>query len=265
MKTTLICGDAHAELRRLEPKSVDVIVTSPPYNIGKKYGRKYDDSIDRDRFKAWCADWILQFALLLKDDGSLFLNIGSTPANPMLPYEIAALCSQAFKLQNVFHWVKSITLDHNPKYNLSAGHFKPINSKRFVTDLHEFVFHFTRSGDVELDRLAIGVAYADKTNLKRWKHTGGRDLRCRGNIWFIPYETRNGVQDHPAPFPLKLATNCIKIHGFKAATVLDPFMGCGTTGVAAAKLGCREFIGIEIEPKYFARARQVIVREAARK
>ena len=96
------------------------------------------------------------------------------------------------------------------------GHFKPINSPRFLNDCHEYVFHFTKSGRVELNRLALGVPYQDKSNIARWSHTGGKDLRCRGNTWFVPYETiqsREKERPHPATFPVQLAEWCIKLHG----------------------------------------------------
>jgi len=64
---------------------------------------------------------------------------------------------------------------------VSVGHFKPINSKRFLNDCHEFVFHFTKSGKAPVDRLAVGVPYADKSNISRWFHTEGKDKRCSGN------------------------------------------------------------------------------------
>lgn len=260
MKTTLIHGHCCEALRKLEVKSLDVVITSPPYNIGKKYGTSYNDGASRDRFKAFCADWILQLKLLVKPDGSFFLNVGGTPANPLLPYELAGLCSQAFTLQNVFHWVKAISIDTKTSQQcVSVGHFKPINSPRFVTDCHEFVFHFTHGGNVPLDRLAIGVPYADKSNVKRWAHSGGRDKRCRGNVWFIPYETIQKKRTHPAPFPAKLVENCIRIHGVeRAKTVCDPFMGSGTAGVVAARLGVEHFVGVEIEAGYFNAASEAI-------
>ena len=93
------------------------------------------------------------------------------------------------------------------------GHFKPINSPRFLNDCHEYVFHFTKSGRVELNRLALGVPYQDKSNIARWRHTQGDDLRCRGNTWFVPYETiqrREKERPHPATFPVQLAEWCIK-------------------------------------------------------
>ena len=93
---------------------------------------------------------------------------------------------------------------------------------------------------MELDRLALGVPYQDKSNIARWSHTGGSDLRCRGNTWFIPYETiqsRAKERPHPATFPVQLAEWCIKLHGIsRTETMLDPFLGIGNSAVAAQAL-----------------------------
>jgi site-specific DNA-methyltransferase (adenine-specific) len=123
---------------------------------------------------------------------------------------------EEFVLQNTFHWIKSITVETRAGDEISVGHFKPISSRRFVTDCHEFVFHLTKEGNTPLDRLAVGVAYADKSSIARRGHTAGRDKRCRGNNWFIPYETiksRANQRPHPATFPVQLAQGCIKLHG----------------------------------------------------
>jgi site-specific DNA-methyltransferase (adenine-specific) len=164
-----------------------------------------------------------------------------------------------FVLQNTFHWIKPITVDTREGQEISVGHFKPVNSKRYVTDCHEYVFHLTHKGDVPLDRLALGVAYTDKSNIARWKHTAGRDKRCRGNCWFIPYQTirsRAGQRPHPATFPVQLAEWCIRVHGDASTlTVLDPFLGIGTALVAAKRCCVREFIGIELDEEYLNVAR----------
>src|SRR5260370_25649913 len=102
-------------------------------------------------------------------------------------------------------------------YARSFGHFKPINSPRFLNDCHEYVFHFTKTGRVELNPLALGVPYQDKSNIARWRHTRGSALRCRGNTWFVPYETiqtRQHERPHPATFPVQLAECAIILHAF---------------------------------------------------
>ena len=142
----------------------------------------------------------------------------------------------------------------------SFGHFKPINSKRFLNDCHEYIFHFTKSGRVELDRLALGVPYQDKSNISRWSHTGGTDLRCRGNTWFIPYETiqsREKERPHPATFPVQLVEWCIKLHGApRVHSMLDPFLGIGNSAVAAQRCAVKRFIGFEIDEDYLAEAKR---------
>jgi site-specific DNA-methyltransferase (adenine-specific) len=279
--------DCIGGMSRLKSESIDLVVTSPPYNLGIRYGR-YADGEDRKSYLDWCGKWAAQIRRVLKSTGSFFLNVGAAPSNPMLPHEIAMTLRNLFVLQNTIHWIKSITIDtkpSNPHLNpLSAppgrdpgeadakrlvrvetavktlGHFKPINSKRFLNDSHEYIFHFTKSGRVELDRLALGVPYQDKSNIARWSHTRGSDLRCRGNTWFIPYETiqsRAKERPHPATFPVQLAEWCIKLHGLsRVRTMLDPFLGIGNSAVAARRCGVKKFIGFEIDKNYLSEAKR---------
>src|SRR5437773_3098594 len=235
---------------------VDLVVTSPPYNLGVRY-RKYSDRLDRQSYLNWCATWATGIRRILNPTGSFFLNIGSAPSNPMLPHEIVFQLRDLFVLQNTIHWIKSIAID-----NRTFGHFKPISSKRFLNDCQEYIFHFTKTGRVEIDRLAVGVPYQDKSNIARWSHTRGRDSRCRGNTWFIPYQTiqsRAKERPHPATFPVQLAEWCVKLHGPAGAgrvhTMLDPFLGIGNSALAAQRCGVRKFIGFEIDETYLAEAK----------
>jgi len=277
-------------MARLTNESVDLVVTSPPYNLGIEY-RQYADRQDRQSYLNWCAKWSAQIGRILRSEGSFFLNVGSAPSNPMLPHQIVielTSASDGFLLQNTIHWIKSISIDANrndPHLDLLSappsrdpgeadakrqvrveaavkthGHFKPINSKRFLNDCHECIFHFTKTARVELDRLAIGVPYQDKSNIGRWSHTSGSDLRCRGNTWFIPYQTiqsREKERPHPATFPVQLAEWCIKLHGAsRVKTMLDPFLGIGNSAVAAQRCGVKRFIGFEIDEVYLGEAKR---------
>jgi site-specific DNA-methyltransferase (adenine-specific) len=190
------------------------------------------------------------------DRASFFLNVGGTVTDPWIPLDVAAVFREHFVLQNLIHWVKSIAIPRGSmgKYpqnsgDIAVGHYKPINSRRFHHDSHEFIFHFTKCGDVELDKLAIGVPYQDKSNVTRWKGSRG-DIRDRGNTWFIPYETIRTARPHPSAYPVGLPEMCIRDHGVeRTRLVLDPFMGIGATAVACVRLGV-PFIGFEIDPEY---------------
>jgi site-specific DNA-methyltransferase (adenine-specific) len=250
--------DCVAGMAKLPKEHVDLVVTSPPYNLGIRYG-KFSDRQDRQSYLNWCREWAAQVQRVLKPTGSFFLNIGAAPSNPMLPHEIVMTFRELFVLQNTIHWIKSIAIDER-----TFGHFKPISSPRFLNDCHEYVFHFTKSGKIDIDRLSLGVPYQDKSNIARWSHTCGRDKRCRGNTWFIPYETiqsRARERPHPATFPVALAENCIKLHGVsRVKTMLDPFLGIGNSAVAAKNCGVKKFIGFEIDEEYLREAKRRICR-----
>jgi site-specific DNA-methyltransferase (adenine-specific) len=245
-------GDCVDVLGRLPAASCDAIVTSPPYNLGVQY-RSYDDTMPRAEYLQWTGRWIGEAARTLAPEGSFFLNVGAKPTDPWTAFDVAQAARPYLRLQNTIHWIKSIAIDRE---NLAVGHYKPINSKRFLHDCHEFVFHFSPGGDNPLDRQAIGVQYQDKSNVTRWRQAAA-DVRCRGNTWFIPYETiQNRAKDrpHPATFPPKLPEMCLRLHGLtRLKTVVDPFLGLGSTAVACAQLGV-DFIGIELDKEYLDEA-----------
>jgi site-specific DNA-methyltransferase (adenine-specific) len=255
----LFQGDCFAGMDRMPDGCVDVVVTSPPYNIGIDYG-VYNDTIDRDAYLDWLEDWSGRLDRVLAPEGSLFLNIGGRPKDQWGPMEVAMRLRKRFSLQNTIHWIKSIAIDRADSTNgsglneeINIGHIKPINSQRYLSDAHEYIFHFTKTGSVKLDRLAVGVPYKDKSNIARWK-SAGRDVRCRGNTWFISYKTivsRQRQRPHPATFPPRLAEMCVKVHGLSGARlVMDPFMGLGNTALACLDLGV-SCVGYEIDPEYY--------------
>ncbi len=254
-------NDCMRGMERLRADSIDLVVTSPPYNLGVRYS-KFSDCAGRGDYLRWCKDWARQIKRLLKRNGSFFLNVGASPSNPMLPHEMVLELRDLFVLQNTIHWIKSISIEEEDGAFVSRGHFKPISSRRFLNDCQEYIFHLTPEGKTPVDRLALGVPYADKSNIARWAHTSGRDRRCRGNTWFIPYQTiqrREKERPHPATFPVQLAVNCIRLHGVaRVERMLDPFLGIGNSAVAAQRCGVAKFVGFEIDETYLAEAQRRI-------
>jgi site-specific DNA-methyltransferase (adenine-specific) len=255
-------GDCLDILPRLPSASVQTIVTSPPYNLGVAY-RTYDDRLSRRDYLEWTGRWIQAALGVLDRRGSLFLNVGGKPTDPWTALDVAQAARPHFHLQNTLHWVKSIVIDPDAVgaasglgQGLAVGHYKPINSPRFVNDCHEFIFHFTPTGRTPLDRLAIGVPYQDQSNVSRWQ-SASTGIRCRGNTWFLPYETiqdRDEDRPHPATFPVRLPEYCLRLHGLsRIREAADPFLGLGNTAVAYARLGV-SFVGIEMDAGYLAEA-----------
>jgi site-specific DNA-methyltransferase (adenine-specific) len=248
--------------RHLAAQSVDVIVTSPPYNLGIRYNR-YQDTLSQADYLEWTNTWVAAALRVLRPEGSLFLNVGAKPSDPWTALDVAPTVRSHLRLRTSFTGSNrspssadlagaSARMDRD----LAVGHYKPINSDRFVNDCHEFIFHFTPGGRTPLDRRAVGVPYQDPSNIKRWAQAGG-GRRCRGNTWFIPYETiqrRDRDRPHPATFPSRLAEQCLLLHGLsRIETVMDPFVGLGSTAVACARHDIG-FIGADIDETYLAEA-----------
>jgi site-specific DNA-methyltransferase (adenine-specific) len=258
VRSEIIEGDCVSGMRQtLEPSSVNVIVTSPPYNIGKAY-KRHDDDQKPDAYLDWMGAVATACERVLAPDGSFFLNLGGKPSDPGWPFKVVDrfLGKGLFRLQNTILWVKSIVIDDDLGGGEATirGHYKPVNSRRFLSGMAEYVFHLTKSGNVPLAKLRVGTPYKDKSNVERWRDEA-TDLRDRGNVWFIPYETIHSERPHPCVFPPKLPRMCILLHGIeKTNLVLDPFAGTGSTGVACATLGV-PFVGFDIDPYYVTLAK----------
>ena len=155
---------------------VDCIITSPPYNINVKYG-EYDDSMPRKEYLIWMDKVAKAMKESIKLNGQIFLNVGYTNIDPFIAMDVAQVFRKHFILQNQFTWVKHIAVK-----DTGHGQYKPITSKRFISITTENVFHFTKKGDVEIDRIAIGQR--NKTH-PIWPelYTEGRHLAtCRRSV-----------------------------------------------------------------------------------
>lgn len=253
----LINGDCRTHLTYIKDESIDITITSPPYNIGINYSGYEDEREDEDYLNL-ISDILSILYEKTTETGAIFLNVAGSPSNKILPHRIISECLNGWELQNEIVWIKSIVID---RYNI-RGNFKPINSNRFLSNMHEYIFHLTKNKTTIIDKKAIGVPLKDMKNMEN--RTNKNDgIRDRGTTWFIPYDSIPTKSGHPAKFPERLVEMCMLFHGLeKIKVVCDPFTGTGTTGVVAGKFD-KEFIGMELSKEYYNLAKKNIAEATA--
>lgn len=224
MRSNLILSDAIDYMRSKPDDCYGAIITSPPYNIGVNYG-SFKDSLSFDDYKEFSKSWIKE---ALRLSPIVMINFGARTSEPVMLCHFGVWCSEVGVLQQTIVWVKSISVKDK-----SYGHYKPVNSARYLNNLYENIYVVTRDGSYPLDKLSVGVPYQDKSNLTR--RGIKQDKRDRGNIIFLPYKTRNAKEKHPATFPKELAAYMISLTGTKRM-IFDPFAGTGATLDAAYEL-----------------------------
>ena len=237
----IIHGDFRTLLPKLPQGIVDVTITSPRYNFGKNY-LGINDHTSMQEYLAEMRSLATGLLRVTREDGACFLNVGTRAADPLHDLLVAQEFQRAgWVLQERIVWQKA---DEE-----GNGHFTPINSDHYLNNLWESIFLFSKHGKATLDRLAIGVPYKDISNIKRWK--SGRAVHCRGDIWFIKYETiksrEHDRQGHEATFPRELVVRCLRLieRGRKGLRVLDPCCGIGTVPCVAIEQG-HEGVGIDL-------------------
>lgn len=216
--------------RGLATNSIDLVVTSPPYKDCDGYT------------ETLMVGFLAECYRVLKPGHLLFLNFGHLAEDKFRPFRVCQLAmAVGFQLNETITWVKN--------------HYKPIQGQRRLNNLTEFIFLMHKDKMPAIDRLSIGVPYADKSNIGRFADA---DLKCGGNVWHIPYTTiqRSAQKLHNDRFPVELPRRCIKLANLPpGSTVLEPFAGSGTTLLAAAELGFHG-IGYEKNTDMYVRATQ---------
>ena len=236
----LINGDAIEELKKLEDNSINCIITSPPYWKGFEYEAYFNSYY---QYINWCKVWLKECKRVLAPNGYFFLNVANNTDTTVRAFELLNICIDLmFKLQDTIIWYR---------YNQ-----QPANTVRQLTNQTEYVFMLRHtSANVELNKSEVYNYHSDIFKTKNV-----------GNVWEIPFN--KGDKIHFAKketkskwghsgFPLALPETCILLSTNEGDTVLDCFMGSGTTGVACKKLN-REFIGIELDDDIFNIAKQRI-------
>ncbi len=232
-KSIYIYNDDILKFNSIENSSIDLIVTSPPYNVDIKY-EKYDDEIPYDEYLIFTRKWLAKCYDFVKDDGRLCLNI------PLDKFKGGH--------QSVYADITTIAKQVGWKY-----HSTIIWNEQNISRRTAWGSWLSASAPFVIAPVEVIVILYKK----RWKKTSGSRksdisreefMAWTNGVWNFSGESRNKV-GHPAPFPVELPRRCIKLFSFVGDTVLDPFLGSGTTLIACVETN-RIGIGVEIDRKY---------------
>jgi len=235
---TIVCGDALDLMRRMPDECVDLVVTSPPYNLknstgnGMKDGRggkweraalkngysHHADCMPHEEYVAWQRACLGEMMRLIPDDGAIFYNHKWRVQNGLL--QDRADIVTGFPVRQIIIWRRKGGINFNP------GYFLPTYEVIYLIAKPKFRLAPKRGGE--------------------------------GDVWEFMQETRNL---HPAPFPVPLIDRVIG--STTAKLILDPFIGSGTTAISALNFG-RDYIGLELSPDYCRDARNRIAEHEAK-
>jgi len=232
----VFCEDALAGLARIPDGSIDLILTDPPYNLGKDYGND-SDQLSVEAYLAWTESWIDAALPKLKDNGSLYLFLTWRHAP-----EIFVMLKKRMTMMNEIIWDRRVP---------SMG-----GSTRSFSSVHDTIGFFVKRKDYYFDLDAVRIPYdaATKKARSRSIFVGAKWLEVGYNpkdMWSVSRLHREHAErvDHPTQKPLEIIERMLKASCPPGGLVLDPFMGSGTTAVAARRLG-RHFTGFELNPAY---------------
>ena len=232
----IICGNCIEVMDDIDKDSVDLVITSPPYNVDNDKMGGYDvykDNLDHFKYIEFLEDVFRKVHGLLKVGGRVVINVGDSK-NGAIPTSSDIIQFMSHKLD--YFPMTHIIWDKSQTVNRCAwGSWMSPSSPSFPTPF-EHILVFAK-GNRKLQ-------YKGKTDLTRDEF-----IKWSLSIWKFAPEKHQKKIGHPAMFPEELPRRCIKLFSYIGATVLDPFVGAGTTAVSAKNLE-RNFIGIDISQKY---------------
>ncbi len=217
----------------IKSNSVDLIVTSPPYNVDIHYG-DYQDGIAYDEYKKFSQEWFTQALKVLKDDGRMCLNIPldkNKGGQKSVGADLTTLAKKVgFKYHSTIIWNEG-----NISRRTAWGSYMSASAPYVIAPVELVVVLYKK----EWRKHMRGPSDISKQDFMNW--TNG--------VWTFSGESKKRI-GHPAPFPVELPKRCIKLFSYVGDTVLDPFLGSGTS-LIASYLNNRKGIGFEIDKKYY--------------
>ena len=231
----ILCKDSR-KMEEIPDSSIHLMVTSPPYNVGKEY----DEDLDLKAYLDLLKDVFSETYRVLVTGGRACINIANVGRKPYIPYHkfiIDVMLDVGFLMRGEVIWNKGACAGASTAWGSWCSASNPT-----LRDIHEYILIFSKG---KFSRSGEG---------KESTITREEFLEYTKSVWEFPPESAERV-GHPAPFPVELPYRCIQLYTFKGEVVLDPFCGVGSTCIAALKAG-RHFIGFDINPEYVEKARK---------
>jgi len=215
----------------LPENSVHLMVTSPPYNVGKEY----DKGLTLDEYKSLLRDVFKEVHRVLVPGGRACVNIANLGRKPYIPldtFAIQIMLDIGFLMRGEIIWDKGSSAAASTAWGSWRSASNPT-----LRDIHEYIMIFSKDTFRRLEPKGRKSAITKEEFLEWTK-----------SVWSFPAESATRV-GHPAPFPVELPLRLIKLYTFEEEVVLDPFIGSGTTAIACIRTN-RHFVGYDIEKQY---------------
>ncbi len=225
----ILCKSSE-KMDELPDNSVHLMVTSPPYNVGKEY----DKDFTLEEYLSFLKTVWKEVYRVLVPGGRACINIANLGRKPYIPlhaFIIRDMLELGFLMRGEIIWNKASSASPSTAW---GSWLSPANPT--LRDIHEYILVFSKG------------TFSRKNNKR--KSTISRDefLEFTKSVWTFPAVSAKDV-GHPAPFPIELPYRLIQLYTYQGDVVLDPFMGSGQTAIAAIKTG-RHYVGYEIEEEY---------------
>lgn len=232
------------KMRSIQSESIDLIVTSPPYNLDISY-KSFDDGLSYEDYLKMCEKWLKKCWKVLKSDGRMCLNIPldkSKGGYQSVGADLTVLAKKVgLKYKTTIIWNEG-----NISKGSAWGSWMSASAPHIIAPVELIVVMYKDQWKKESGSRINDI---EKQEFKEW---------TRG-IWTFKGESKKRI-GHPAPFPIELPMRCMKLLSYVGDTVLDPFMGSGSTVVAASLCG-RKGIGVDIEETYCEIAKKRLINE----
>ena len=219
------------KMGEIPDKSVHLMVTSPPYNVGKLYDKEMSLAEYREfLFSVW-----KEVYRVLVPGGRACINIANLGRKPYIPlhaFVIEDMIKLGFLMRGEVIWDKGATASSSVAWGTYLSAKNPV-----LRDSHEYILIFSKQ------TFTRGIKENMKSTMSKEEF-----IEYTKSVWSFGAESATKI-GHPAPFPVELPNRCIKLYTFENEVVLDPFIGSGTTAVSALMLN-RHFVGYEIDPEY---------------